>query len=85
MRSIACVRGPSRLSTAALLSAALVCGVGVGGASEPAAPQEAGLHVGSPPSVLNDPIVQRCRSLAARRMDPKLDDPMMSAVEKAAH
>jgi hypothetical protein len=42
-----------------------------------------GLQTGSPPSVLNDPVVQRCRMLAARRMDPSLDS-VTTAVDLAA-
>jgi TPR repeat protein len=42
-----------------------------------------GLHVTSPPAVLNDPVVKRCRLLAARRTDPSIPPPM-TAVEKAA-
>jgi hypothetical protein len=45
-------------------------------------PAKNGLHVGSPPAVLNDPIVKACRMLAARRTDPKVT-PGASAVEVA--
>jgi hypothetical protein len=41
------------------------------------------LHTTSAPSVLNDPIVQRCRMLAARRTNPALDS-LITAVDKAA-
>src|SRR5205085_1564100 len=41
------------------------------------------LHVSSPATVLNDPTVQRCRQLAARRMDPKLNS-LTAAVDVAA-
>jgi hypothetical protein len=47
------------------------------------APEE-GLHVSSPPRVLQDPLVMHCRQLAARRVDPKLDS-MTTAVELAAY
>jgi hypothetical protein len=47
------------------------------------APASGGLHVTSPPAVLNDPTVMRCRMLAARRVDPKLDS-ISTAVETAA-
>ena len=46
-------------------------------------PAQVALHIDSPPSVLNDPAVKRCRMLAARRMDPSLDR-TLTAVEKAA-
>jgi TPR repeat protein len=48
-----------------------------------AQPQQQGLHVGSPQAVLNDPIVKRCRMLAARRVDPTLDS-LTTAVDQAA-
>jgi len=48
-----------------------------------AQPQQQGLHVGSPQAVLNDPIVTRCRMLAARRLDPTLDS-LTTAVDQAA-
>jgi hypothetical protein len=68
-----------RLWRAALLAAALTYGA----ASTPSRAQETGLRVGSPPAVLNDPIVKRCRELAARRVDPQLNG-MTTAVEDAA-
>jgi TPR repeat protein len=71
-----------RLTSAAILAAALAAGLPAGAqtASEPVAQ---GLHIGSPPSVLNDPMVKHCRELAARRMDPNLDS-LTTAVDKAA-
>jgi hypothetical protein len=61
----------------------LACGLAATAAGLPASAQAQGLHVGSSPSVLNDPVVQRCRLLAGRRVDPKLDA-MSTAVENAA-
>jgi TPR repeat protein len=52
-------------------------------AAPPAAPAQAALHVDSPPAVLDDPVVKRCRLLAARRTDPDVA-PMLTAVEQAA-
>ncbi len=45
-------------------------------------PEKQRLHTGSPPAVLNDPIVKRCRLLAARRVDPTLDS-ITAAVDRA--
>jgi hypothetical protein len=68
---------------AVLLAAPLAYGLAVGGQSVPASAEE-GLHVGSPPAVLNDPIVQKCRLLAARRTNPNVN-PMSTAVEEASY
>jgi hypothetical protein len=46
-------------------------------------PAPGGLHVESPPAVLDDPVVKRCRLLAARRTDPNIM-PGFTAVENAA-
>ena len=75
--------GPSALSRI-LVASLLVLLALEGGASAQNAPSLAhrALHIGSPPKVLNDPIVKRCRVLAARRMDPS-ENSMTSAVEKA--
>jgi|SRR5580658_1583344 hypothetical protein len=83
MRSIAIGKPLHRFVPVALIAAVLACGAAAGAASTPASARERGLHVGSPPSVLNDPIVQHCRQLAARRMDPKLDA-LFTAAELAA-
>jgi hypothetical protein len=48
----------------------------------PSGPAQVALHIDSPPSVLDDPVVKRCRLLAARRTDPKIA-PMSTAVEEA--
>ena len=40
------------------------------------------LYIGSPPSVLDGPIVKRCRLLAGRRSDPQLNS-VTTAVDKA--
>jgi TPR repeat protein len=72
-----------RLLSAALLGAALACELAVLTANTPASAQERPLHPNSPASVLNDPAVQRCRLLAGRRADPKLDS-MSTGVERAA-
>jgi hypothetical protein len=72
-----------RLVPAVLFGAGLACGLAVGAASTPASAEEQPLHVSSPPAVLNDPVVQRCRLLAARRVDPKLDS-LTTEVEQAA-
>jgi hypothetical protein len=52
-------------------------------AAKPSDPAPAALHVDTPQSVLDDPVVKRCRLLAARRTDPNID-PRLTAVEKAA-
>ncbi len=73
-----------RLAPLVLFASALTlaCSPAVQGQSGPA-PVKEGLHVGSPPVVLDDPIVKACRLLAARRTDPKVT-PGTSAVEFAA-
>src|SRR5262245_61389935 len=71
-----------RMSSGAIRGAALACGVTFGAACAPVSAQEVILHPASPASVLGDPLVQRCRLLAARRADPKLDA-MSTAVENA--
>jgi hypothetical protein len=59
----------------------LTCGVAVHAQSQTDGKKQ-GLHIDSPPSVLNDPIVKRCRLLAARRMDPTLDS-FTTAIDRA--
>jgi hypothetical protein len=66
----------------ALVAIALACSPSAVAQAPPGAMQD-GLHVGSPASVLNDPVVKRCRLLAARRTDPNLDS-LTTAVERAA-
>jgi len=72
---------PYRLAPAALRGVAVACVLAAGIVSAPASAQ--GLHAGSSPAALNDPVVQRCRLLAGRRVDPKLDA-LSTAVENAA-
>src|SRR4051812_13541155 len=55
-----------------------------GGFAAAQSASEEGLHVSSPPRVLNDPIVMRCRQFAARRMDPNVDA-MSTVVEMAGY
>jgi len=83
MRNMASRDRRYRLLSAALLGATLACELAVLAANTPASAQERPLHPSSPASVLNDPVVQRCRLLAGRRVDPKLDS-MSTAVERAA-
>jgi hypothetical protein len=83
MRKMASTNRPHRQVPAILIGVALACSLAVGAACTPASAEEQPLHVNSPPAVLNDPVVQRCRLLAARRVDPKLDS-LTTAVEKAA-
>jgi TPR repeat protein len=71
-----------RLAALVLFASTLAWSPAAQGQSGPA-PAKEGLHVGSPPAVLNDPIVKACRLLAARRTDPKVA-PGGSAVEVAA-
>ena len=66
----------------ALLAGALAWSMVVGARAGPSSGGD-GLHVGSPPAVLDDPVVKRCRVIAARRMDPTLD-PLTTAVDVAA-
>ena len=82
MRNMASGNPAYRLMSAALLGAGLACGLAVGAARTSASAEERPLHVSSP-SVLSDPVVQRCRLLAGRRVDPKLDS-MSTMVERAA-
>jgi hypothetical protein len=82
MPSTAARKPTHRLAGLALGAAALAHGPWAGAQVPPGAMQD-GLHVGSPASVLNDPVVKRCRLLAARRTDPNLDS-LTTAVEKAA-
>lgn len=70
------------LAPLVLLASALVWSPAARGQSS-TAPAKEGLHISSPPAVLNDPIVKACRLLAARRTDPKVT-PGSSAVEFAA-
>jgi TPR repeat protein len=83
MRNGATDKPRHRLAPVALIAAVLACGAAAAVTSTPASAQEQGLHVDSPPAVLNDPIVQRCRLLAARRTDPKINA-LTTAVEEAA-
>ena len=73
---------PRRLAPLVLFASTLAWSPAAQGQSA-LAPAKEGLHVGSPPAVLNDPIVKACRLLAARRTDPKVA-PGGSAVEVAA-
>jgi len=82
MGSIIAWNSAHRLARVVVLATWLACGPAIGALIAPASAQE-GLHVGSPPAVLNDPVVQRCRLLAARRMDPKVH-PLTTAAEEAA-
>ena len=82
MRSAIMRKTMPRLAALALGGAALAYGPSVWAQVPPGSVQE-GLHVGSPPSVLDDPVVKRCRLLAARRTDPKIT-PGFTAVENAA-
>ena len=70
-----------RHAALALLAPALACALTL--LARPAPAAAAGLHTSSPPEVLNDPVVKRCRVLAARRMDPN-GDSVSTAVETAA-
>src|SRR5436190_23204779 len=83
MRRLFVWKSACRLAALGLCMAALAWSPAVPAQSQPTSPRE-GLRTRSPPSVLNDPVVQRCRLLAARRTDPKIDNSVTAAVEIAA-